>query len=94
MSDYLTAVSAFEIKLKLFQIQLKKKCFHNFERLKSLIEIKWSLKNVDKFIVCIDNLLDEFKSRFSDFKKHKTLFTLSSNPWLIEPEKLVDMAFV
>ena len=80
-------ITAFESKLKLFQMQLKAHNCGNFEKLQFL-NLKYNLKNCDLFSTCIEDLMFEFNSRFMEFREKQILFTLIADPWIVLPEEL------
>ena len=88
ITDMFTTVIAFENKLCLFHAHFKAGIVTHFERLQSLRNQKWKLKELDTFAICVESLKDEFEKRFSDFRSKKTIFSMVANPWLVQPDEL------
>lgn len=74
ISDLAQTVLSFETKLKLFKQDLTQKKFNHFPSLKSVQEkILGNAKemNTESYVQKLEELEDEFKSRFSDLKSLK-----------------------
>ena len=91
ISDTFTNVISSQNKLLLFLIQLKSGEFTHFQRLQYLKEKKLILKQQELHTKCIEDLLNEFENRFSDFRAQKRTFSLVSDPWIILQEELSEI---
>ena len=74
ITEMFTNVISFVNKLLLFLAQLKSGDFTHFKRLQLLKDKKWKLKQQELHTKCIEDLLNEFENRFSDFRAQKTAF--------------------
>ena len=88
ITEMFTKVISFVNKLLLFLAQSKSRDFTHFKTLQLLKDKEWKLKQQELHTKCIEELLNEFENRFSDFRAKKTAFTSVSDPWLILPEEL------
>uniref|UniRef100_A0A7M4G217 Uncharacterized protein n=1 Tax=Crocodylus porosus TaxID=8502 RepID=A0A7M4G217_CROPO len=71
-------IQSFIHKLELFQKQLNKKNVTHF----TILLARWAeTVNHDKYSALIGRLLDEFKQRFADFRKHRDELKLFANPF-------------
>jgi hypothetical protein len=79
-----THVKAFEVKLRMWKIQLTKQNTAHFTTLND--KAKSVSFNAAKYVTEVGGLREEFKSRFQDFKKHKTSFRMSASPFEVYAE--------
>jgi hypothetical protein len=74
VNDIFAHVKAFEVKLRLWEIQLTKQNTAHFLTLNDRAE---SVSfNAAKYATEVGVLKEEFKSRFQDFRKHETSFRM------------------
>lgn len=87
--DLFNSVTTFQNKVFLLKTHLLAGNLIHFERLKGLQDdLGFKLKCLKDFARCLNNLEEEFKTRFADFRQNKILFTLIENPWVILPDEL------
>ncbi|KAL4136149.1 hypothetical protein QTP88_007713 [Uroleucon formosanum] len=71
-------ITAFELKLKLWQSQVKVNNFMYFPVL-----AKYNPKNSEKYASLILILINEFETRFQDFRKNSQLFAIFATPFSV-----------
>lgn len=76
-------IKSFECKLNLWQNQLKDYDFTHFEKLSECEGF-----DMNTYVTAIEDLKEEFNSRFLDFKKSEILFDLFSRPFSV---KVIDV---
>jgi hypothetical protein len=78
VSDMMSAVTAFELKLRLWESQLRKEDLTHFSRLKSLNPTP---SCVAGYVTVIGQLRDSFAQRFTDVRKHGATFQAFATPF-------------
>jgi hypothetical protein len=79
-------ISAFQMKLGLWEQQLRTKIFTNFPTLLLQPEVTQML--ADKYASLISDLNREFENRYQDFIKHRVLFATFATPFSIDANLL------
>ena len=81
MSDMVSRITAFEVKLRLWEFQLMKSDFTHFERLRAC-----SPEDVSVHVGIVTQLREEFSARFSDLRGYKDDFKLFTSPFDVDVE--------
>lgn len=76
------SISAFQIKLGLWEQQLRTNNFMHFPTL--LLQPDVTQMAADKYALLISDLNLEFENRFQDFKKHRVLFAAFATPFSVD----------
>jgi len=79
ISNMFQIITAFELKLKLWQSQVK---VNNFMYFPVLAE--YNPKNSEKYASLILILINEFETRFQDFRKNSQLFAIFATPFSVD----------
>jgi hypothetical protein len=70
--------------LELWRHQISNNNFVHFPSCQSLISEGHNIENIEKFLIKISKLSENFNNRFVDFRKHKKLFDILTNPFTID----------
>jgi hypothetical protein len=84
VNDIFAHVKAFEVKLRLSEIQLTNQNTALFSNLND--RAKSVSFNAAKYATEVGVLREEFKSRFQDYGKHKTSFRIFASPFEVNVE--------
>jgi hypothetical protein len=84
VNDIFPHLKAFEVKLRLWEIQLTKQNTAHFRTLND--RAKSVYFNAVKYVTEVGVLREEFKSRFQYLRKHKTSFRIFASLFEVEVE--------
>jgi hypothetical protein len=84
VNDIFAHVKAFEVKLRLWEIQLTKQNTAHFPTLNDTA--KYVSFNVVKYATEFGVLREESKSKFQDIEKHETSFRIFTSPFEVDVE--------
>lgn len=93
--DLAKSVHEFKLKLILFKTEIEANDYSNFPVLNEHYDICFiENKNNDKIrsVFYLDVLIDEFETRFSDFKNHDLAFKFLKNPFYFDSEKVTQLS--
>ncbi|KAE9532362.1 hypothetical protein AGLY_009985 [Aphis glycines] len=79
ISNMFQIITPFELKLKLWQSQVKVNDFMYFPTL-----AKYNPKNSEKYASLILILINEFETRFQDFRKNSQIFAIFATPFSVD----------
>ena len=81
MPDMVSRITAFEVKLRLWESQLMKSDFTYLKRLRAC-----SPEDVSVHVGIVTQLREEFSARFSDLRRYKDDFKLFTSPFNVDVE--------
>lgn len=93
--DLAKIVMEFKLKLVLFKNEIDEGDFVHFPTLKehySICFIEDKRNDKIRFMKYLDTLIDEFETRFSDFKKHDLAFKFLKNPFDLDSAKITELS--
>lgn len=82
ISDLSQCIFSFQIKLQLFQKDIKNKTFCHFPRIKKICS-NIKLEKLNEYIKNLEGILTEFQNRFQDLKYFKSSLDFFLNPFEI-----------
>lgn len=93
--DMAKIVNEFRLKLILFKTEINANDLTHFPTLQKHFDICFIENKSDDeicFVKYIDTLIDEFETRFSDFKKHDVAFKFIKNPFDFDSAKIAQLS--